>query len=327
MMERKTAELEKIIARDHGNMAGLVVLKDGKTAYENYWNGCTAESRVHVYSVTKSILSLLIGIAVDKGYIGDIDQKVWDFFPEYAVKNAEKTIQDITVRNLLTMTAPYRYESGPELYMAYFTSPDRVTFTLDLLGGGGRIGEFLYTPLVGPDLLSGILAKATGQSVPDFAAEHLFTPLGITAPHTVMLESAEEQGAFNESTDISGWVADAAGTHSGGWGLTLSACDMAKIGHLCLEGGMWNGKRILSRKWMEESMKEHSRWEEMDLPYGYLWWIPDDKQKAFAAMGDGGNVIYYNTQKRLVVSITALFQQNVEDRIELIRDHIEPLFE
>lgn len=72
-------ELETIITRDCGNIAGVVILKDGKNQYEHYFNGCTAESRIHIYSVTKSIISILLGIAIDKGYIADIDQKVLDF--------------------------------------------------------------------------------------------------------------------------------------------------------------------------------------------------------------------------------------------------------
>ena len=119
---------------DYSNIAGMVVLKDGKTRYENYFNGCTADSRIHIYSVTKSIVSVLIGIALDKGYIKSVNQKVLYFFPDYTVKGKEKTIQNVTLRNLLTMTAPYKYNIFvPSI--KYFTSDDWVTFTLDLLGG------------------------------------------------------------------------------------------------------------------------------------------------------------------------------------------------
>ena len=83
------------------------------------------------------------------------------------------------------MTAPYKYKFAPCTYIKYFMSDDRVKFTLDLLGGKGQIGEFRYTPLVGPDILSGILVKATGQSVFDFATENLFSPLGITVESNV----------------------------------------------------------------------------------------------------------------------------------------------
>lgn len=325
MNQEKVTELEKKINNDYSNIAGMVVLKDGKTLYENYFNDCTATSRIHVYSVTKSIISILIGIAMDKGYIKSINQKVLDFFPDYIVKRREKTIQNVTLKNLLTMTAPYKYKFAP--YIKYFTSDDWVKFTLDLLGGRRQIGKFKYTPLIGPDILSGILVKATGQSVFDFATENLFSPLGITVESNVIFHSKEEQLAFNKAKNISGWVADSTGVNTGGWGLTLSPTDMAKIGQLYLDGGMWNGKQIVSTRWIDESTKEHSRWEKLNLPYGYLWWIGNDKEHGYAAMGDGGNIIYVNTKKKMVVSIASLFVPKVKDRIELIKEYIEPMFE
>ena len=206
----KVTELESKINKEHDNIAGIVVLKDGKTKYKSYFNECTSTSRIHVYSVTKSIISILIGIAIDKGYIKSINQKVLDFFPDYTVKRKEKTIQNITLENLLTMTAPYKYKFGP--YIKYFTSNDWVEFSLNLLGVKGRhLGKFRYAPIIGPDILSGILVKATGKSVLDFAKENLFSPLDITVEDNVFFKSKEEQMAFNEAINISGWVADQAG--------------------------------------------------------------------------------------------------------------------
>lgn len=323
MNREKVTELEKIINNNYSNTAGIVVRKDGKTLYEGYFNECTAASRIHVYSVTKSILSILIGIAIDKGDIKSIDQKVLDFFPDYTIKRREKTIQNITLKHLLTMTAPYKYKFAP--YTKYFTSDDWVTFTLDLLGGGGQIGNFQYTPLIGPDILSGILAKATGQSVFDFATEYLFSPMEITVERNIIFHSKEEQLAFNKAKHISGWAADKAGINAGGWGLTLSPADMAKIGQLYLDGGMWNGKQIVSARWIDESTREHSRWEKHNLPYGYLWWV--ENGNGYAAMGDGGNVIYINTKKKMVVAIASFFIPNAKDRIEFIKKYIEPVFE
>lgn len=325
MTEKIWTELEHVINNDYNNIAGLVVLKDGKTRYENYFNECTATSRIHVYSVSKSIISILIGIAIDKGYIKSVNQKVLDFFPDYTVKKREKTIQDVTLKDLLTMTAPYKYKLAPYTYIKYFMSNDWVKFTLDLLGGKGQIGDFRYTPLVGPDILSGILVKTTGQSVFDFATENLFSPLGITVNSNVIFRTAKEQRAFNKTKSISGWVADQTGVNSGGWGLTLSATDMAKIGQLYLDGGTWNGKHIVSTQWVDESTKEHSRWDKLNLSYGYLWWV--DNGNGYAAMGDGGNAIYVNTKKKSVVSITSLYKPKAKERIELIKKYIEPVLE
>ncbi len=322
MIQEKIETFEKVVMRDYGNIAGIVVLKNGGTLYENYFNGCTINSRIHVYSVTKSIISILIGIAMDKGYIKNLDQKVLDFFPEYKIKKREKTIQNITLRHLLTMTAPYKYKFNP--YIKYFTSDNWVKFSLDLLGGKGQIGKFRYAPLIGPDIMSGILGKVTGQSVINFAQENLFAPLGIVVEKNIIFHSKEEQLAFNQATDISGWVADPMGVNTAGWGLTLSPIDMAKIGQLYLNHGIWSSKQIVSAKWVNESTKEHSRWETQNLPYGYLWWIYEE---GFAAMGDGGNTIYINTKKDMVVSIASLFRPKVKDRIEFILEYIEPIFD
>lgn len=325
MNQEKIKELENKINSVYSNIAGIVVLKNGEMQYERYFNECTAASRVHVYSVAKSIISILIGIAIDKGHIKSINQKVLDFFPNYKVKKGEKIISIVTIKDMLTMTAPYKFKFEPLAYIRYFMSNDWVRFTLDLLGGKGQIGEFKYTPLIGPDILSGILTKATGQSVFDFARDNLFSPLGITVQRNIILHTAKEQSAFNKATNISGWVTDSTGINSAGWGLTLSPTDMAKMGQLYLNNGMWGGKQIVSTEWINESTKEHSRWEKENLSYGYLWWIVDRKEQTYAAMGDGGNVLYVNTKESTVIAITSLFKQNVTDRIEFIKEYIEPI--
>jgi len=325
MNDQRVNELEKIITTKYTNIAGIVALKKDAVYYEKYFNQCVATSRFHVYSVAKSIISVLIGIAIDKGLIKSINQKVLEFFPDYVVRKREKTLQKVTLKDMLTMTAPYKYKFSPYTYIRYFMSDDKAKFSLDLLGGKGKIGDFKYTPLVGPDILSAILVKVTGKSVLDFATENLFTPLGINVEGNVVLHNAKEQSAFNKATTISGWVVDNVGTNSGGWGLTLSAFDMAKIGQLYLNNGMWGDKQIVSREWLNETTKVHSQWEKNNLKYGFLWWIIDGKEGIYSAMGDGGNVIYVNTEKEIVVSIASLYKPKVEDRIEFIKEYIEPL--
>ena len=244
------------------NIAGIVVLENGAVAHESYDKGCDSATAVHVFSVTKSVIALLYGIALDEGLLESVDQRVLDFFPDYTVKRGERTIQRITVRDLLTMTAPYKYRSAP--YTKYFTSDDWVRASLDLLGGKRAVGEFRYTPLIGPDILSGILVRATGRPVLAFAQERLFGPLGIEVEGSITFGSKEEQLAFNKAKGISGWVADPQGVNTAGWGLTLTPRDMAKIGQLCLDGGIWGGRQLVSRAWLDECLREHARWKEID---------------------------------------------------------------
>ncbi|WP_283610482.1 serine hydrolase domain-containing protein [Faecalispora anaeroviscerum] len=326
MNQEKSTELEQTICRDYSNIAGIIVQKNGETVYEGYFNGYTAERALHVFSVTKSIVNALIGIAIDQGYLNSVDQKVLDFFSNYTVKRGEKTAQCVTIRDILTMTAPYKYKSAP--YTKYFTSESWVKAALDLLGGKGEIGQFRYTPLIGPDILTGILTKATGRSVLDFARENLFAPLGIHVDRNVVFQSKEEQLAImTKENDISGWAADPQGINTAGWGLFLTPTEMAKIGQLYLNRGAWNSKQLVSAEWIDESTKEHSRWDELGLKYGYLWWVIDEEEHSYAAMGDGGNVIYVNPAKNLVIAIASRFVPRPRDRIDFIKEVLEPMFE
>ncbi|OHD18805.1 MAG: serine hydrolase [Spirochaetes bacterium GWD1_27_9] len=322
MNNEKTIELKELIKEQYSNIVGIVVLKNDRIIFENYFNGYNRNDTVHVASVTKSILSALIGIAVDKGYIKSIEQNILDYFLDYKTKRGENTIQKITIKNLLTMTAPYKYKYEP--YTKVYSSDDWTKAVLDLLGGKGKIGVFKYTT-VGIQLLSGIIANATGQRVLDFATENLFKPLDIKAPHNVKINNKEEHFAFLKNKDVSGWVIDPKGINTAGWGLALSTNDMAKIGQLYLNKGKWNSKRILSSKWIEDSTKEHSRWGE--LPYGYLWWIIDgDDNINYAALGDGGNVIFVSPGNKMVIAITSRFMPRAKDRIKLIKKNIMPIF-
>ena len=319
MNHLNTTALESAILSDYSNIAGIVVQQNGTVLYENSFNGYTADTAFHVFSVTKSVLSILIGIAIDKGLIESLDQKVLDFFPEYTPKRGEKTAQLVTLRDMMTMTAPFKYKSAP--YTKYFSSESWVKSALDLLGGKGEIGDFRYTPLIGPDILSGILTRVTGLSVLEFAQENLFIPLRIDVSERIVFESKEEQLSIMKDHHGSGWVADPQGINTAGWGLFLRPGEMAKIGKLLLNRGIWDGRQIVSSEWVDESTAPHSRWGE--LQYGYLWWIIDEEARSFAALGDGGNAIYVNPAKNLVVAIASLFKPTAKDRIEFIKKFVE----
>jgi len=114
--------------------------------------------------------------------------------------------------------------------------------------------------------------------------------------------------------------------NTAGWGLCLTPRDMAKFGQLYLDGGLHTGRRIVSSSWIEDSTTEKSRWGE--LPYGYLWWIIEDREcHCYAALGDGGNAIFVNPEKKMVVAITARFRPRSKLVTELITEHVVPLFE
>ena len=316
--------VEHLIKTSYSNITGITVLKNGAAVYENYFHGCAPGDTVHIMSVTKSILSALTGIAIDRGYIRDVHQHVLDFFPDYKVKRGEHTIRQVTVEHLLTMTAPYKYRSEP--YTRVYSSPDWTKAALDLLGGrAGITGEFKYST-VGIQILSGILANASGRPVSGFAAEYLFGPLGIETPPNLTLPTRDAHMAFLKSGHAAGWVTDPMGVNTAGWGLCLTPRDMAKIGQLYLNGGMYNGRRILSSNWIQESTQEKSRWGA--LPYGYLWWVTDEPgNRSYAAIGDGGNMIWVNPAKQMVTAIAARFKPSARIPTELVTDYLVPLLE
>ena len=314
---------EESIDAQYNNITGIVIQKDGETRYERYFHGFSADNAAHVFSVTKSVFSALVGIAISQGAIQSVEQKVLDFFPDYRVLPGETTIQQITIQNLLTMTAPYKYETEP--YQRFFASPNPIQDALDLLGGDKPIGAFHYSAVGGTHILSGILARATGKNTLDYAKEHLLDPLGIHVPQSIMLRSEEEHMAVMSDPATRGWVVDPQGNNMASWGLFLSPREMAKFGRLYLDGGAWEGRQIVPVAWVAESTREHSRCNDWGkLPYGYLWWVID--ANSFAALGDGGNVIYVNTKKKLVVAIASYMAPDVKDRIKWIKTMIEPLF-
>ena len=315
-------ELLHAIKTECPNTAGIVILKNGQVLYENYFNDHTASDTIHIFSVTKSITSLLIGIAIDQKYIHGPEQKVLDFFPDYQIRRGEKTIQNITLRDVMTMTAPYKYRSEP--FSKVWGSNDWIKSSLDLLGGKKPAGGFRYST-IGTQILTGILHNATRTPLLDFAAQNLFTPLGIPAPDRAGISNKEEHMAFYKNKYAAGWVVDPQGIPTASWGLTLTPRDMSKIGQLCLSNGSRNGKQIISSDWIKESTREHSRWLERDLPYGYLWWVLNSENThAFAALGDGGNTIYVNPEKQLVVAIASHFKPLAKPGTELIEKYILP---
>lgn len=130
----KLSNLDALIPSEYGNINGMVVVRNGYIAYEKYDHGYGPVDTHHVASVTKSVLSALIGIAIGAGYIDNADQKVLDFFPEYEHKSADRQIQQITLRHLLTMTAPYPFKDWHEPLDKMCMQPDWVAYTFDMLG-------------------------------------------------------------------------------------------------------------------------------------------------------------------------------------------------
>ena len=162
----------------------------------------------------------------------------------------------------------------------------------------------------------------------DYANTYLFEPLGIPLHNNYYAETAEEHKQFTigKLPKENIWFCDTDGLGTPGYGLCMSAEDMAKIGLLCLNKGRYNDKRVVSQQWIEEMTQprtvESDNFRGMD--YGYLWWIIDRNTNIYAAIGNSGNVIYINPKKNIVVSVASYFKPTVFDRVDFIQQYIEP---
>lgn len=318
------AQLHELIEAKQPNICQVAAYRDGKLVYSDEWNGYKDTDCTHIMSATKSIVALLVGIAVDRGEIGSIDDKVLSYFPDYQVKRGEKTIYDVTIRHLLTMRAPYKGKGDP--WSKVCISENWTYASLDFLGGrGGLTDEFNYKTVC-LHILSGILYKATGMTTVEYANEYLFKPLGIAPHENYYAKSAEEHKHFtmDKKPKTNVWFADRDGLGTPGYGLCMCAKDMAKIGQLCLNEGVWEGKQIISSSWIKDMTRprkiEGQMWRGM--MYGYLWWITNPEKNIYAAIGNSGNVIYVNPDKNVVVSVASYFKPTIFDRVDFIEEYV-----
>ena len=315
-------DIDTYVRQKEPNICQICVWKDGKEIFSGEWNGYKRTDCTHIMSATKSIISLLFGIAFDKKMIRSTEEKVISYFPDYAVKRGEKTIYDVTIRHLLTMRAPYKGKGDPWTKVC---SSDNWTFaSLDFLGGKkGLTLEFNYRTVC-LHVLSGILYRATGMKTVDFANQYLFSPLGIPEYRNFYAENAEEHKQFtiSKSPKEHIWFTDPDGLGTPGYGLCMSAEDMVKIGQLCLNKGIWDGRRIISEEWISAMTcprpVESKAFRGME--YGFLWWIIHPEQNIYAAIGNSGNVIYVDPGRNIAAAVSSYFKPTVLDRVDFIED-------
>ena len=319
-------ELHDTIAKQQPNICQIAAYRDNALVYSDTWNGFNETDCVHVASVTKSAMALLIGIAIDKGQIKSVDDRVLDYFPDYKVKRGERTIYDVTIRHLLTMRAPYKCKGDP--WSKVCASENWTISSLDLLGGRkGLTDEFNYQTVC-LHILSGILYKATGMKTADYANAHLFGPLGIQNRTDYIAKTAEEHKQFviSKLPKAPVWFCDPDRLGTPGYGLCMSAEEMAKVGLLCLNKGQFIARQIVPSEWIDEMTRprpvEGNRFRGMQ--YGYLWWIIDGEKKIYAAIGNSGNVIYINPERNTVISMASTFKPTVMDRVDFIQEYVEP---
>jgi len=298
--------LELAIANDElKQITSVLVANKGKFVYEQYFNGSHREQLNNVRSASKSITSLLVGLAMDQGKLKSVKQPAFKFFEsDKPWKNPDPRKDRITLQDLLTMSSilecnDWNNQSRGNEEKMYLIE-DWEQFVLDLPVRGippwekkpkdspyGR--NFSYCT-GGVFLLGAIVERATGMQLEAFAAQNLFNPLNIK---TVK------------------WPQSPLGVAQGGGGLDIRSLDLLKIGQLMLDRGKWQGQRIVSEQWVEASLKpraEIGRGAAKD--YGYLWWIfnftlNDRLWEVYAASGNGGNYVFIVPELNLVTVVTS----------------------
>lgn len=326
-------KIRQAVAKEYSNTLGIMVYKSGEKVLEEYFKGADKNESVHTFSMVKSIVAVLIGIAIDKGFIKSVNQKVLDYFPDYKLKRNQEQLREVTVENFLTMTVPYKYKSEP--WTKVCTSQDWGGKVLEMIGGKEQIGERFHYSTLGIQVLSNILTKATGLSLKEFASKYLFEPLGITDVPDANVVDRASQEAFYKARNNRGWVKDPSGFYTTGWGLSLTTEDFAKIGVMVLNNGIYNGKRILSEEYIRQMLTER------EDNYGYLWWIyPKNKTikiirkeyntgkyDSFCANGVGGSLMAVIPELDAVICMTCSLVYNPKARMELINKYIIPYIE
>ena len=231
------------VYEEYSNILGIIAYKDNEKVYEEYFHKANKDESVHAFSMCKSLVSILIGIAIDKGYIESVHKKVLDYFPDYQLKRNQEQLLDVTIEDFLTMRVPYKFKYEPYTKV-WGKCKDWGEPILEYVGGKEKIGEHFHYSTVGIQILSNILAKATGKNMKEFATEYLFKPLGIKEVPDAPIHDKESQDHFYKTRDIRGWVKDPSGNYTTGWGLSLTTDEWARIGLLVLNKGLYNGKRI-----------------------------------------------------------------------------------
>jgi CubicO group peptidase (beta-lactamase class C family) len=259
----------------------LLVLRNGKLVGEAYPHDQKDSRQLqNIQSCTKSFTSILAGIAFSKGLLDSLSQQFSDIFPEHFSKYPDK--RDITIEHALTMRAGIAFNDGDHTYDFYQTSGSSVEFVLNLPKNYPAGTVFHYNDGV-PQLISAAIQKRYGKPLSTFADEYLFKPLHITDWK---------------------WEAAKDGTTFGAVSLFLKPRDIAKFGQLLLNNGLWNGVQVVDSSWITKATKPLATTSSPGASYGYYFWIYP-AYPAYAASGHGGQYIFIDPSKNLVIIYTA----------------------
>jgi len=284
----------------------VLVSVGGETKVAHYRNGSRPEDALHVVSVTKSVASALIGIAIDENIISGLDATLPELLPRHG-KYLTADEKSITLRQLMSMTAGFPSgEPGDKILERAFERTDPIPA---ILTGGlqSSPGEVFSYSNPGAHLVSAVLREALvradgddPRSVLEYAREKLFDPLEIDSSGAQERHVSLGDPAYEALTRFD-WGTDATGMHTACCLLRLPPADMIKFGELYLGGGVWHGKQILPPGWVQQTMTP----SEVSSQYGLMWWLDLDVHghQVWAARGAFGQLIAIAPEHRMVVAI------------------------
>jgi CubicO group peptidase (beta-lactamase class C family) len=284
--------IRKILDQTFPHIHNLTVVKGGKLVLDEYFYGYGPEDEHPAQSITKSVFSMLVGIARDQGFL-KLEDRLYDAFPEYRSKPGWDRRKDlITLRNLLTMTSGFAcddWKDSQSCSWGMVDSSDWLAFALSQPLGHAPGQHFAYcgaclTPF------SALLARKSGMDLAAFAQKNLFNPLGIKEPSWIKVGGEPTPASF---------------------GLGLRPRDLAKLGYLYMRKGHWSGRQVISEKWVEEStgIQISQKRTNREADYGYLWWEKEvpfhgKKIRIFYAWGVGGQYLFVVPELELVCVVT-----------------------
>lgn len=302
------------VAPDSITLHSIMILKHGQVVFEKWFNGHTAETPHPMFSVSKTFTATAVGLAISEGKLHLTDPVV-SFFPDKLPAEQSDNLKSMTVRDLLTMTCGHDEEPNS-------MRRDSIDWVEGFLSWPvkHKPGEYYLYNSVGTYMLSAIVQKVTGEKLLDYLDTRLFQPLHINRPE---------------------WEESPQGINCGGWGLSLTTEDMAKMGQLFLQQGKWNGKQLVPAEWLKEmssyqvpSAPSGTRFEDLEKAgltkdnnewvqgYGYQMWIC--RHNAYRADGYAGQYIMVFPDRDAVLVLTtssSLYQPY----IDLIWEYLLPI--
>ncbi len=276
---RRVADRASALEQLHG----LIVAQNGKVLFEKAFRGRPLDRNVNVKSISKTIVAMLTGVAIDRGLLQSVDQRIGDLAPELIPAGADPRVYDIRVADLLTMQAGLERTSGRN-YGRWIASGDWVRFALDR-PFVSKPGERMLYSTGSYHILGAILARLADANLLELARTWLGRPLGI---------------------DISPWTRDPQGFYLGGNNMELSPRALLRFGEMTRQGGRWQGEQVLSAGWLEASWTPRTSSPFSGHQYGYGWFLARTGDHDIAyARGYGGQMLYVLPSIGLTVVITS----------------------